>query len=155
MPHADPVERQRYNREYKRANRWRYRQRQKAYDAARHANERAAEFGRPGILTPEDVEELFAIGCCHYCGAAGELSVDHRVGLHDPASTNTPDNTVPACPPCNRSKMRADRPWRWSRTHECCIECGGTSKRHVAGGRCSPCYWREYERTHPGRKAAV
>lgn len=66
MPHADPAARQAYNRDYKRANRDRYRRRQKSYDAAKHANERAAAFGVEGTLTPEDVEQVLSVGACHW-----------------------------------------------------------------------------------------
>lgn len=155
MPHTDPSAAQRYNREYKRRNRWRYQARQKLYDAAKHANERAEQYGRPGRITPEDVERLFAGGRCHYCGESAPLTVDHRIGLHDPRSTNTVDNLVPACLPCNISKHQADRPNRWARKHDACVECGTTDRKHISHGRCSRCYWREYEAAHPDRRRRI
>ena len=110
MPYRDPARAQTYNREYKRANRWRYRARQKSFDAARHANERAAKYGRPGVLTPEDVEAVLAAEECRYCGTTEDLGIDHVVGLHDPAGTNYPENIVACCHSCNAKKRRRAAP---------------------------------------------
>lgn len=116
MPHADPAARQAYNRDYKRANRDRYRRRQKSYDAAKHANERAAAFGVEGTLTPEDVEQVLSVGACHWCGVAlGYFTtvIDHVVALAK-GGPNTPANLVPSCDPCNSRKADGTHPDRWA-----------------------------------------
>ena len=56
---------------------------------------------------------------CAYCGSDGPLHLDHveplaRGGRH------TPDNLVPACPPCNRSKLaRPVETWYLSQPFFC------------------------------------
>ncbi len=144
MPHADPAARQAYNRDYKRANRDRYRRRQKSYDAAKHANERAAAFGVEGTLTPEDVEQVLSVGACHWCGVAlGYFTtvIDHVVALAK-GGPNTPANLVPSCDPCNSRKADGTHPDRWAGDFDRCVDCGRTSVAHAAAGRCRTCYWR-------------
>lgn len=154
MPHADPIERQRYNREYKRANRWRYQRRQKAYDAAKHANERARRSGSLGTITADEAGAVLATGRCHWCGKeldyfAAEL--DHVVPLVD-RGRNDPSNIVAACEPCNAHKAERPHANRWSERHDCCVSCGTSDRPHLALGKCRRCYWRDYERAHRGRR---
>jgi 5-methylcytosine-specific restriction endonuclease McrA len=139
MPHADPVARQAYNREWKRKNRWRYREHTKARDAARHANERAEKYGRPGTLTVEDVKKILDVDECFWCGARGELTVDHVIGLHDARSTNTIENCVAACGPCNKRKQQKERPDAWSKHGDRCTSCNRSDVPHAARGLCRVC----------------
>lgn len=144
MPHTDPDLRRAYHRDYKRRNRWRYRRRQKASDAARNANRRAKGFGVLGRLTADEVEAVLATGRCHWCGdefGFFDLTVDHvrplgRGGL------NRPENLVAACNPCNKRKHTGQHPERWANDWDACIDCGRTTVKHAAHGRCRTCYWR-------------
>lgn len=138
MPHADPVVRATYLREYKRANRYRYAPRQRLYDCAKHANERAAECGAPGRLAPEDVQTVLDAGTCFYCGGTALLGLDHVVPLHD-GGANAVENLVCACRSCNASKHRADRPRRWAWRYDQCIQCGQTESKHYGNGLCNRC----------------
>lgn len=156
MPHADPAARQAYNREYKRRNRARFRPRQKLYDAAAHANERARKHGAPGTLTPEDVAEVLAAGRCHYCGATESSpwwTIDHVVGLHL-GGPNRPGNLVCCCHPCNASKHQAEAPGKWARAADRCASCGGTDSPHAARGYCRRCYQRLSRQTDTLRAPA-
>ncbi len=144
MPYKDPVVRAAYHREYKRRNRWRYAGRQRVWDAARHANERAIQYGAAGVITPEEAAAILATGACVYCGATERLSLDHVISL-DRRGPNRPENIVCACVSCNISKFRSDRPGRWSQTHDQCVDCGTTARRHGAEGRCIRCYTRNRE----------
>lgn len=144
MPHSDPDRRQQYNREYKRANRFRYRERQKHYDAAKHANERSAQHGRPGIITPEDAADVLAAGACVYCGSPDRLTLDHRIGLHDPASVNSRDNLVAACFSCNAKKRQGSDPQQWASHFQRCRVCATTDRPHAGRGLCQRCWHREY-----------
>lgn len=139
MPHRDPAERSRYLRDWKRQHRGRYAARQKATDAARHANERAELYGAEGRLTIDEAAEILAADGCHYCGAHGRLTLDHVVGLHA-GGINRPENIVAACLPCNASKWRQEAPRRWARDHDRCIDCGTDEHKHVAHGRCAGCH---------------
>lgn len=141
MPYKDPVIRAAYHREYNRRNRHRYREQHKIYDAAKHANERAALHGAPGVITVDEVSTILASGHCYYCGTSDRLSLDHVVPLHL-GGLNRPENIVCCCVPCNISKWRSDRPGRWSQTHEQCTDCGGVTLRHASAGRCISCYSR-------------
>lgn len=150
MPLSDPAKRQAYNAAYKRRNRHRFRDRQKLYDAARHANERAAKYGSPGVLTPEDVETILASRTCHWCGRSDltgrDLTVDHIVGLHDKSATNTRDNLAPSCSSCNARKRRAAEPGRWASSWNECQLCGGMDSPHAGKGVCRRCWQRERRR---------
>ncbi|MEK6226560.1 MAG: HNH endonuclease signature motif containing protein [Chloroflexota bacterium] len=42
-------------------------------------------------------------GCCAYCGERAPLEIDHRVPLAR-GGTDSIDNILPACGPCNRRK---------------------------------------------------
>lgn len=144
MPHADPDAHRAYMREYKRRNRWRFRRRQKALDAARHANRRAEGLGVPGRITAEDVETVLAAGCCYWCQTAVDyfdLTVDHVLALVR-GGPNTPANLVACCDPCNRRKHAGTHPTRWANDWDACIDCGRTTVAHAAHGRCRTCYWR-------------
>jgi hypothetical protein len=53
------------------------------------------------------------IGVCVYCGAEGKVEVEHVEPLCR-GGTDTPDNMVPACFKCNRSKgSRFILEWVW------------------------------------------
>lgn len=142
MPHKDPTARNEYSRGWKRRNRARLAPRQKAVDAARHANERAARYGSPGRITADQAAAVLARGMCHYCGAPQSLGIDHVKPLAQ-GGPNTAANLVPACHSCNASKWRQDRPGRWSRQHDQCVSCGTSDVQHWCHGRCKRCYSRE------------
>lgn len=144
MPHKDPDERRRYLAEWKLRNPQRKAFLNKCADAASHANQRAARYGAPGILTATDVRMVLQDGGakCHYCGSSSRLGIDHVVPLSRRGS-NDRSNLVACCHSCNASKHRGDRPGRWSRTSEQCIRCGGTDSRHAASGVCNRCWIRE------------
>lgn len=139
MPHADPIVRAAYHREWKRRNRSRYAQKEADYSRMRNANRRAACYGASGVLTVEDVKAAMASGSCFYCGGTHLLGIDHRVPLHD-GGANTLGNLVCACRACNASKWRGDRPGRWSRDRDDCAGCGTSDRPHLARGYCGPCY---------------
>ena len=40
----------------------------------------------------------------------------------------------------------------WSRKHACCVKCGTTTRKHVAGGKCSRCYMAAYRKTEDGKE---
>lgn len=142
MPHADHAARLAYSREYKRRNRYRFRARQRAYDCAKHANERAERYGCEGVLTTEEAVDLLAPNACHYCGTDRMLGLDHVIPLSN-GGLNRPANIVPSCQSCNSSKGRTDRPGRWSRDRDSCVDCGTAERPHFVHGRCARCYSRE------------
>lgn len=150
MPYADPEIRRQYHQEWKARNRGRYAERQRATDSSRHANERAERFGVAGRLTIQEVMDLLRNALCVYCGASKRMGLDHVKPMHD-GGPNILENIVPSCHACNASKWRQDRPGRWSRAHECCVECGRTEKPHVSHGRCRPCWRQWYKRGRPVR----
>lgn len=141
MPFADVAARRQYSRDWKLQHPERARYSNKCADAAAHANERAALYGAPGTLTGSDVRDCLSAGACHYCAATDRLGIDHVIPLHA-QGPNTRDNIVACCQPCNASKHRADRPGRWSRLHETCIDCGGSDRPHRAHGLCGRCFAR-------------
>jgi hypothetical protein len=155
MPYADPDTKRTYHREYKRANRFRYRARQKTYDAAKHANDRAAIYGVPGMITPEEVEAVLAVGQCRYCGVEmPDLTLDHIVPM-DKGGPNLPANLGAACRTCNISKFRGVRPGRWAHDHDACIDCGETSRIHSSHGRCDRCHQRFLKRLRRTLRAGL
>ncbi len=139
MPYADPETRRIYHRDYKRRNRHRYRFGSKLYDTAKHANQRAAQYGASGTLTIDDVRAVLATGPCHYCGGSELLGIDHVVPLNA-GGLNASENLVSCCRSCNASKWRGDRPHRWSRKFDQCQSCGRSDRRHIALGFCTSCY---------------
>ena len=144
MPHADPIVAQTYNREYKRANRFRYRATQKLWDAAKHANARAGVYGVPGTITPEEVAAVLAPGRCRYCGTeTPDLTLDHIVPM-DKGGPNEPSNLGAACSACNISKFRGVRPGRWAHDHDACVECGSSDRQHAGQGLCTRCWQRHF-----------
>lgn len=157
MPHSDPVEGQRYNREYKRANRHRYARRQKAWDAARHANAKAERLGVPGRLTTDEVQQILASGRCHYCRAPRaylEMEIDHVIPFSAQGCTNTVENVVAACEPCNARKAAKASAGAWSRHAPECVECGTTEQKHAAHGRCVRCNNRLTNLTRDRRRTS-
>jgi 5-methylcytosine-specific restriction endonuclease McrA len=143
MPHKDPEVRRAYIREWKARNSSQHKWLNKLADAAMHANARAEKYGCEGRLSAQDIRECFEASECYYCGKATDLpTVDHVIPLHD-GGPNDATNIVMACRPCNISKWRSDRPWRWSQIHDRCITCGGVDARHAAKGVCLRCYSRQ------------
>lgn len=116
------------------------------YDRAYRANARAALYGAPGVISADEVQVIVGDDPhCHYCGAGDRerygIGIDHVVPLSD-GGVNRPENIVPCCHACNLSKFRSDRPGRWSRTVDGCVDCGTSERPHEARGRCTPCYGR-------------
>jgi 5-methylcytosine-specific restriction endonuclease McrA len=153
VPHADPAARAAYRREWKRRNPGRYKAEAKIYDAMTHANERAEKYGAPGRLTQDDVRDVLAIGSCHYCGTSERLGIDHVQPLHS-GGANQRDNLVPACHSCNASKWRQDRPRRWAREHDRCVDCSTTERKHLAKGMCTKCHRRDRASHERAERAA-
>lgn len=144
MPHKDPDVRRAYHREYKRRNRYRYVEREKAWAAARHANQRAAKYGADGTVTPAEAREILALNRCEYCGVTADvaqMSLDHVEPIHD-GGANRPQNIVCCCRSCNARKYRREHPGCWSVFGDLCIDCGTDRLRHAAAGRCISCYGR-------------
>lgn len=147
MPHADPVARRAYMRDYKRLHPEKFGQ---DYDRVRHANRRAARYGVTGRITIADVRAAKASGRCHYCGATSgtgaftDLGIDHRIPLHL-GGPNERANLVPCCHICNVRKWRKLE-GEWAAGHRHCRGCGGTGRPHVARGFCSPCYQSDRKR---------
>lgn len=86
-----------YLREHRNKNRAAYR----SYGQAR----RAKQSGVNGIYAAAEWEAKLAAfdHRCAYCGCGGQMTVDHDVPLSRGGS-NTIDNIVPACRPCNTRK---------------------------------------------------
>lgn len=145
MAFADPAAQRAYTREWKARNPERDRWNDKCFSAAKNANHRASLYGAPGVLTAADVRDCLSVGRCHYCDATDLLGIDHVVPLHA-KGPNTRANIVPCCQPCNSSKWRQDRPGRWSREHDRCVECGGSDRPHSSHGLCEPCNARRRRR---------
>jgi len=145
MPHRDPVRRREYLREYKRRNRERMAELNKFYDAAKHANDRAASYGVGGRITTAIARKILQHGRCFYCGSTDRLGLDHRTPLHA-GGPNDETNIVACCHSCNASKWREDRPWRWSRKFDRCVICGHADIPHLAHGMCKKCHRRERAR---------
>ena len=143
MPLKDTVARREYSREYKRRNKARLRQMNADSDRARHANQRAARYGAPGVITIEDARAVMAAGRCYYCGSVTLLGLDHVIPLHA-HGPNVRSNLVVSCRSCNASKWRGKSPRQWSRHYGRCQECGTTERKHISLGLCSPCWYRAY-----------
>ena len=125
------------------AGSWIYndRNRQMAADCKRSvsANIRANKFGVPGVLTPDDVRRILAIGVCAYCGTTEKLGIDHVIPMSS-GGPNTPENIVACCVPCNSAKGRASHIGAWSNQYEACVLCGTTDYKHAGRGLCRRCY---------------
>ena len=86
---------------------------------------------------------------CSRCGASEQLTVHHKDGSGRGSSThnNDLDNLITLCRRCHAEEHREDlnkariakNAGRWSRKHDCCIDCGRTDRKHGARGRCSTC----------------
>jgi len=76
MPYKNREDHLAFRRRYKKTSNWK--ECTKYYDAAKHANERAAVYGAPGKLTATDVREIFEkTSVCAYCLSSDDLSLDH------------------------------------------------------------------------------
>jgi len=64
--------------------------------------------------------------------------------FQDPNAFTAHRMSLPVNPPVYRYPDRSLLAGRWSLAHAACIGCGTTERRHVAGGRCTSCYWRDY-----------
>lgn len=156
MPYKDPEQAKAFYREWKKGSK--KRQSNKYYDAAKHANARAVMYGVSGHVSTQDVREVLDGSRCFYCGVADgghhgrgpkrdTLGIDHRVALAN-GGLNTSENLVACCHSCNASKYRSDRPRRWSRAHDACIECESTERKHDSHGRCTRCALRYRKKDH-------
>lgn len=73
---------------------------------AKHHRRRARQLGGGGSFTAREwlaLVEAFG-GRCAYCGAAGPVTVDHRVPVHRGGSSWI-ENILPACRVCNQRKF--------------------------------------------------
>lgn len=109
------------------------------FGARYNANHRAALAGVEGVLTLDEVVLIMAPGVCHYCGGTKRLTLDHVIPMSQ-GGINRPENIVLACNACNASKHTTDRPGRWSRAHDACVQCGTTERPHKVHGVCTRCY---------------
>lgn len=83
-----------------------------------------------------------------------ELSSDEIVHhLDEDPSNNHPSNLVVTDREGHRHyhKLAADK---WSKNHECCIKCGGTSRKHASRGLCTKCNQRLWQRVKNTKSAA-
>ena len=141
---------------YRIANKVKYREAQIYYNKVKHANERARSYGIIDKITLDDIREILSVNKCFYCGVLGEpvkkredgtriytklLGIDHRVPLSKGGS-NTKDNIVPCCVPCNSSKNKSNLPNKWAWNYTCCLMCKTTEKKHIGKGYCRTCYYR-------------
>jgi len=76
-------------------------QRRRAYLQAIGANSTAAAYGLGDRIIAADVAALEQI--CAYCGATGDLTVDHVVPFSR-GGRNVPENLTTACRSCNSRK---------------------------------------------------
>lgn len=69
--------------------------------------------------------------------------VHHR--NHD-TSDNRPENLEILTPTAHARLHNSERVYKtgWSKTHDCCIECGTTEREHRARGLCERCYFRQW-----------
>lgn len=108
-------------REYYRKNSEREIARVEAYrkthpdvNRVRWQNRRAREVSSEGRHSAAEWRALVEQygGCCAYCGAATEMTEDHRVPLAR-GGTNDIENIIPACLPCNcRKHTMTEREFR-------------------------------------------
>lgn len=71
----------------------------------------------PRNFTAADVDRIYKAqkGCCYYCGiqVGDTYHIDHKIPL-DQRGSNSPENIVVACPPCNLKKgNRTPEQWGW------------------------------------------
>lgn len=146
MPYADPEKRREYHRAHKREWRKRNPQAEPNNDRVKNANRRAVLYGAEGRITLADVRSVLPEGAtCVYCGGTYLLGIDHRVALSE-GGANERSNLQPCCRSCNASKFRGDVPRRWSRSHDACVDCGSTDRKHRVHGLCERCYSRNQSR---------
>jgi 5-methylcytosine-specific restriction endonuclease McrA len=84
------------------------------------ARRRARKVAAGGRFTAKELRALIAKyeGRCAYCGVIAPLEADHRTPLSRGGS-NSIDNILPACGPCNRKKGgRTEEEFRASRGDE-------------------------------------
>ena len=82
-----------------------------------NSNLRAAKFGVMSDVTFDQIKEIFTSGNCAYCGGK-TTEIDH-VWPMSRGGSNTADNIVPVCFPCNdnkRSRLLTEW-WRIDRVH--------------------------------------
>lgn len=146
MPYRDVAKRRDYGRQYRKSHRDQRKTVAPFQDSARHANERAAQYGCTGRLTAADVRAVMSVGACHYCGSTRLLGIDHVIPLHR-AGPNTRGNIVCCCRSCNARKRRGHAPnGEWADAEPQCRGCGTTERPHVAKGLCNACYCRAKHR---------
>jgi hypothetical protein len=151
MPYKDYEEHLAYRRRYKKTSK--FKKCTQFYDAAKHANERAAKYGAAGKIAATDVRRILSPDArCQYCNRLAsetdevfgrkELGIDHRVPLHA-GGPNTVSNIVPCCHSCNAKKHRRPFAGAWSAVSLSCVACGSTMRKHIARGMCGRCYQRQ------------
>lgn len=95
-------------REWRRAWALRNPERVRASKVLVESRRRARKAGVAISFTKDDWQAAldFFENACAYCGAVEALEIEHVVPLKRPecAPTHGPENVLPACRPCNRSK---------------------------------------------------
>ena len=152
MPYKDRAQQLAYFRSYTATHKADRARERHFWDSAKHANERAARYGRPGILKTADVRFVFAREGfqCFYCHkpASHWFGLDHRLPLAL-GGDNVIENVVLSCHQCNVRKHRKPEPTSWTRGFAACIACNETSRPHSGRGLCGRCYQRE-KKGHDG-----
>lgn len=137
MPHADPVAKREYFRQYD--ARRSYAQR------ARLHNQRAEAMGLPGRITADDISHVLDGAVCATC-SGGPVELDHIIPLAS-GGANARENLQALCDSCNSRKLTKNTPQSWSKWSDSCLACGTVDNKHAARGLCYPCYDREkYQR---------
>lgn len=109
----NPDAKRAYLRECKRLNhRWRYmtEHNYRLYHRQKSKRRKALERGSIGVhVSPKNIRARYAQfnHCCAYCGAAGDMHMDHFVPIAK-GGTHVLGNLVPACERCNLSKTKHD-----------------------------------------------
>lgn len=152
MPYKSDEDRLNYLRKYRQAHAQKRAEGRPDYDAAAHANKRAAHFGVMGKLTIADIRKVLTPESrCHYCGkerselslvfGKQRLELDHVIPLSE-GGPNHVSNLVACCHRCNVRKFAKPSAASWSRRYDRCQDCGTVERAHLSKGLCSACYQR-------------
>ena len=106
----NPEKAREIQRKYRAAHPEIYRKASKKYSEANPEVKRATEAKRKATkrdnskfkISTKELKDLYA-GPCSYCGASGEMTLDHVVPISR-GGVHGVSNLVPACGPCNFSK---------------------------------------------------
>jgi len=101
------------------------------------------------------IENGLCSRCCHYLsGKEGYdriemlLSLRRRAAPKKESSTKRTRDIKESTPMTVQEGSSTSK--RWSRKHDCCVECGDNQARHIARGLCLRCYEKQSSDKHNG-----